>query len=161
MLGAGGWVELGTGSWEVREVAHSPQNFARTRFSKPQFEQRSLKGVAHSIQNFTPSGLSEPQLWQCIAVPGKKRQGEKGKRRNGEMAKWKTKNNGIVLIVFLFAFSPFHRFALLRERSCTTSRRCHARSCAYPLPGAPGNCGQTLLGYGERSRPGVDSRWTT
>ena len=55
-----------TGDRALSGVAHSPQNFARGRFSAPQRGQRCRSGAAHSIQNFAPSGFSDPQLRQRI-----------------------------------------------------------------------------------------------
>jgi hypothetical protein len=45
-------------------VAHSEQNLAPGRLTKPQFGQPALSGAAHSMQNFAPATFSVEQFGQ-------------------------------------------------------------------------------------------------
>jgi hypothetical protein len=51
-------------------VAHSEQNLAPARLTKPQFGQPALSGAAHSMQNFAPATFSVEQLGQIKVATG-------------------------------------------------------------------------------------------
>jgi hypothetical protein len=63
-----GGVEAGVVVRPLSDVPHSPQDFARVRFSAPQRGQQFVRGLPHSMQNLLPSGWSDPQLEQRIPV---------------------------------------------------------------------------------------------
>ena len=52
-----------------RGFAHSMQNLAVREFSVSQEGQRRVNGEAHSSQNFARSGFSAPHFEQRIAAP--------------------------------------------------------------------------------------------